>query len=99
MDKERYRIGKVYISATNPEDAENTITQAAIQGVTGYICVSNVRTVYMPNHDKDYCDLMNNAFMCTPDGMPLTWMARLWGRKEVQRTDGPDLFVSMLNKP
>ena len=99
MNQERYRIGKVYISATNPEEAEGKITNAALNGVNGYICVSNVRTVYMANHDKDYCELMNNAFMCTPDGMPLTWMARLWGRKDVKRTDGPDLFVSMLTKP
>ena len=42
---------------------------------------------------------MNEAFMCLPDGIPLTWMAHLWGLNEVQRTDGPDLFVSMLNKP
>ena len=99
MDQETYRIGKVYISATNPKDAEDRLTQAALDGVNGYVCVSNVRTVYMANHDRDYCDLMNNAFMCTPDGMPLTWMARLWGRKDVQRTDGPNLFVSMLSKP
>ena len=26
-------------------------------------------------------------------------MARLWGRKDVNRTDGPDLLVSMFNKP
>ena len=99
MNSERYRIGKVYISATNPKDAEDRITQAAFNGIDGYICVSNVRTVYMANRNKDYCELMNNAFMCTPDGMPLTWMARLWGLKDVHRTDGPDLFVSMLNKP
>lgn len=99
MDKERYRIGKVYITATNPQDAESRIVQAARDGVTDYICVSNMRTVVLANEDKEYCKLMNEAFMCLPDGMPLTWMARLWGRRDVNRTDGPDLMVSMLNKP
>ena len=99
MNEERYRIGKVYISATNPQDAEARIVKAAREGVTDYICVSNMRTVVLANEDKDYCTLMNEAFMCLPDGMPLTWMARMWGRKEVNRTDGPDLMVSMLRKP
>lgn len=35
--------------------------------------------------------------MTTPDGMPLVWMARLWGLKDVQRTVGPDLFVNMIS--
>lgn len=99
MNQERYRIGKVYISATNPKDAESRITQAAQNGDNGYICVSNMRTVVLANADDRYCQLMNEAYMCLPDGMPLTWMARLWGLKEASRTDGPDLFVSMLNKP
>lgn len=99
MNTDRYRIGKVYISATNPMDAEERITKAALEGLNDYICVSNMRTVCLAQKDADYCRVMNEAWMCTPDGTPLTWMAHLWGRKEVQRTDGPDLMVSMLNKP
>lgn len=93
---ERYRIGKVYISATNPNDAKLRIEKAVEEGVNDYICVSNVRTVAYANKDAKYCEVMNKAFMCTPDGMPLVWMARLWGLKEVQRTVGPDLFVQMI---
>ena len=99
MSQERYRIGEVYISATNPQDAEERITLAARNGEKGYICVSNAYTVDVANADDDYLRVMNEAFMCLPDGTPLLWMARLWGLKYVQRTDGPDLFVSMLNKP
>ncbi|MBR3855883.1 MAG: WecB/TagA/CpsF family glycosyltransferase [Bacteroidaceae bacterium] len=39
---------------------------------------------------------MHNALMCLPDGMPLVWMARLWGLKDVGRSAGPDLFTTML---
>lgn len=92
----RYRIGKVYISATSPSDAKERITRAVAEGMNDYICVSNVRTVAYANKHEEYCELMNNAFMCTPDGMPLVWMARLWGLKDVQRTVGPDLFIAML---
>ena len=96
---EKYRIGKVYISRTTPEKTIANIKQAIKEERNEYICVSNVRTVAYANKkkNKDYRDLMNNAFMCTPDGMPLVWMARLWGLKDVQRTVGPDLFIAMLN--
>lgn len=92
----KYLIGKVYISATNPDDAVSHINDAVQGGVNGYICVSNVRTVSLANKDEKYREVMNNAFMCTPDGMPLVWMARLWGLKGVQRTVGPDLFMQMI---
>lgn len=96
---EKYRIGKVYISRTTPEKTIANITQAVKEGRNEYVCVSNVRTVAYANKkgNKEYLELMNNAFMCTPDGMPLVWMARLWGLKDVQRTVGPDLFTAMLN--
>ena len=96
---EKYRIGKVYISRTTPEKTIAAITIAVKEGQNEYICVSNVRTVAYANkkNNKEYRDLMNNAFMCTPDGMPLVWMARMWGLKDVQRTVGPDLFTTMLS--
>lgn len=96
MTSEKYRIGKTYISATNPEDAKRRIEEAALNGKGGYVCVSNIRTVVYANKHADYAALMSNAFMCFPDGMPLVWMARLWGRKDVLRTTGPDLMVKML---
>ncbi len=96
---EKYRIGKVYISRTTPQKTIAAITQAIKEGRNEYICVSNVRTTAHANKKKEseYRDLMNNAFMCTPDGMPLVWMARLWGLGDVQRTVGPDIFTAMLN--
>ena len=96
---EKYRIGYIYISRTTTEKTIANIEQAIKEERNEYICVSNVRTVAYANKkkNKDYRDLMNNAFMCTPDGMPLVSMARLWGLKDVQRTVGPDLFTAMLN--
>lgn len=93
---DRYRIGKVLISITTPSDAVKKITEAVRNHVCGQICVSNVRTVSFAQSHPDYAEIMNNSFMCTPDGMPLTWMARLWGIKQSQRTTGPDLLVTML---
>ncbi len=93
---EKYRIGKVYITVTNPNDAKERIEKAALNGQGGYVCVSNMRTVVYANKHEDYRNVMEEAFMCLPDGMPLVWMGKLWGEKDVLRTTGPDLMVEML---
>jgi len=94
-----YRIGKTHISVTNPKNAQSRIEEAALSGNGGYVCVSNMRTVVYANKHNDYRVVMDNAFMCLPDGTPLVWMAKLWGLGNVQRTTGPDLFLSMLGTP
>ncbi len=33
--------------------------------------------------------------MVTPDGMPLVWLARVFGYSEVKRTYGPDLMLAL----
>ena len=37
--------------------------------------------------------------MVMPDGMPLTWVAKVWGLKQVQRSAGPELFLNLLTDP
>ena len=97
MNQKRYRIGKIHITATNPKDAEEQITQAALKGEGGYICVSNVRMIRHAGKHPDYAGLMEHSFMNIPDGKPLEWCAKLWGLKGVKCANGPALFKQMLN--
>ena len=97
MSKERYRIGKVKISVTNPKDAKERITQAALGGNGGYVCVSNLRMIRYAGEHLDYADLMGASLMNFPDGKPLMWCARLWGLKNVETTNGPAFFKEMLS--
>lgn len=91
-----FRIGKIHISKTNPESAIDTITNAAISGMGGYICVSNMRMIRFAGKDKTYKQLMDESFMNLPDGTPLTWLGKLWGIKGIACTNGPALFKRML---
>ena len=97
MNKTKYRIGKVRISATNPEDAKERITEAALSGKGGYVCVSNLRMIRYAGEHLDYADLMGGSLMNFPDGKPLKWCARLWGLKNVETTNGPAFFKEMLS--
>ena len=53
-----YRIGKTYISATTPADAQSRIEQAALSGQGGYVCVSNMRMVRYAGKNNGYANLM-----------------------------------------
>ena len=99
MSQNRYRIGKAYISATNPKDAEDRIAHAALNGKGGYICVSNMRMVMFAYKNPQYAKLMENSFMNLPDAEPIQWAAKMWGLKKVKRTMGPMLFKEMLCEP
>lgn len=96
-NKDKFRIGPVFISITNPKDAEKRIIDAASEGRGGFVCVSNMRMVMYADKHPDYAELMSRSYMNLPDGMPLTWCGRLWGIKDIYRICGPDLFDSILS--
>lgn len=96
-NKNKYRIGKTFISITKPQHAQRKIIEMVNDGVKGYICVSNPRTVVYASKHEDYLKVMDNSLMNLPDAEPILWAARLWGLKNVQRTMGPLLFREMIS--
>lgn len=99
MNKDRFRIGKTFVSITSQKDAQARIAQAVKEGKNTYICVSDPRTVDLASKDEKYRKVMENSMMNTPDGQPTLWAARLWGLKNVERTMGPILFQEMIENP
>lgn len=93
---EKYRIGKIHISNTKPEDARQKIQVAALAGEKAYICVSNMRMVRFANKNSEYRQVMKDSMMNLPDGTPLEWLGKLWGLHDVKCTNGPSLFNTML---
>jgi N-acetylglucosaminyldiphosphoundecaprenol N-acetyl-beta-D-mannosaminyltransferase len=98
MQGYNYRIGKIYISSTNPEKAKVYITLKCLNGEGGYICVSNMRMIRYAGNHPDYARLMEGALVNLPDGKPLAWLGRLWGLKEVECVNGPMIFKTMLTE-
>jgi N-acetylglucosaminyldiphosphoundecaprenol N-acetyl-beta-D-mannosaminyltransferase len=89
---ERFNIENVGISITNLEQAVDDIIKKAECSEPAYVCVTNVRALYIGNHDTDYCRILNNSYLTVPDGKPLEWYAHVTGLKNVKKTSGPDLF-------
>ena len=96
MDKDFYRIGRARIFITNYDDTISRVRSAVLSNKKGYVCVSNVRTVAIDNHNDGYHKVMESSLMNTPDGTPLIWCARVWGIKDAKRVCGPTLFERAL---
>ena len=96
MQKSFFRIDRVRISITNEDKAVQFIKDAVHNRQSGYICISNMRTVAIANKDDEYNAIMENSLMNTPDGTPLVWCGHWWGLKEVERACGPHLFPRVL---
>ena len=94
----RYRVGNVYVSISDPEKINEQVKQAVAQKKGGYITLSDVRSVAYAYTHPDYSKVLNQSVYTFTDGMPLIWMARLWGIKENQRTPGPVLFVNLISE-
>ncbi|HEY5346166.1 MAG TPA: WecB/TagA/CpsF family glycosyltransferase [Verrucomicrobiae bacterium] len=61
----------------------------------GYICVTGVHGVMEAQTDDTFKKILNNAFLCTPDGMPMVWAGKLNGNAEMSRVYGPDLLLDV----
>jgi N-acetylglucosaminyldiphosphoundecaprenol N-acetyl-beta-D-mannosaminyltransferase len=90
-----FKIGDLKLAAATKEDVVSFIKKS-ISKVNGYVCVTNTRTAYLSSKDKDYCQIQNNSLIIIPDGMPLVWLGKLSGHKNIQRIAGPELFECFL---
>ena len=86
----------VGVSAINMESALAAMVDALERKEKGYICVTGVHGVSEAQTDEGFRQILNRAFLCTPDGMPLVWVGRCQGRKEMDRVYGPDLMLAVL---
>lgn len=85
----------VQISAVNLEQAVTRILDAVASGVRGWICVRDAHGLVLCQSDPELRRAHNDAFLVTPDGMPLVWALRLGGWRTAGRVYGPDLMGAL----
>jgi N-acetylglucosaminyldiphosphoundecaprenol N-acetyl-beta-D-mannosaminyltransferase len=91
----RINVLGVGISGLNLETALDAIAEAVRTRRRGYICVTGVHGVMEAQRDEGFRRILNQAFLCTPDGMPMVWVGKLRGCKEIRRVYGPDLMLEV----
>jgi len=95
MAIERVNVLGVGISAINLPSALAAVADAVRARRKGYICVTGVHGVMEAQADTAFRKILNEAFLCTPDGMPMVWAGKLRGHSRMSRVYGPDLMLDV----
>ncbi len=95
MTIERVNVLGVGISVLNLRSALAAIAGAVSARRKGYICVTGVHGVMEAQADEQFRSILNGAFLCTPDGMPMVWAGKLNGYQDMSRVYGPDLMLDV----
>ncbi|WP_299491706.1 WecB/TagA/CpsF family glycosyltransferase [Acaryochloris sp. IP29b_bin.137] len=62
------------------------------------VCVANTHMLVEAHQRPSFSEVILQADMVTPDGMPLVWMLRLMGAKNQDRVAGLDLLRALCKK-
>ena len=95
---QRVDVLGVHVSAVNPGQALETITQWVEQQRREYLCVTGVHGVMESQDDDSLRGIHNRSGLTVPDGMPMVWCAHRAGFPTVERVYGPDLMLAVLER-
>jgi N-acetylglucosaminyldiphosphoundecaprenol N-acetyl-beta-D-mannosaminyltransferase len=95
-ERDRLPVLGALIDALSWPDAIDRLVRWGDARSSRYVCICNVHSVVTAAQDPAFMQVLNNADMATPDGMPVAWMLRRLGRPSQQRINGPDLMYRYL---
>ena len=93
--RRKFDVLGVEVDILNLDLADSRVQSWIVRREKAYVCVAPVSTVVQCREDEAYKRIVNGAQMVTPDGMPLVWLGRLQGNKDIARTYGPDLMLQI----
>ncbi|MFZ0591021.1 MAG: WecB/TagA/CpsF family glycosyltransferase [Bryobacteraceae bacterium] len=94
----------VGISQTSYAEVVDLCTQWRLERASGatrlarYICVTSVHGIIMARDDREVADVLNQADIATPDGMPIVWALHSLGCRNQQRVYGPTLMLEICRR-
>ena len=93
--QQRVNILGVGISVLTMETALQKIEALLDRGDRGYICVTGAQGIIEAQKDKNLRNILNSAFLNTPDGMPMVWLGKYHGFRNMGRVYGPRLMLAL----
>lgn len=95
MTPPRVDVLGVGISAVDIPSAVDRLDRWVAEEADRYVCVTGVHGVMESQDDGELKTIHNRAGMVTPDGMPLVWLGRIGGQRQMDRVYGPDLMLEV----
>jgi len=89
----RANVLGVGVSAINLDSAVAAVESSLERKAKGFVCVTGVHGVSEAQSDPAFRRILNEAFLNTPDGMPMVWVGRAQGFRDMRRVYGPDLML------
>jgi N-acetylglucosaminyldiphosphoundecaprenol N-acetyl-beta-D-mannosaminyltransferase len=80
------------------EDFIDQITILGHKRKPSYVCLVNVHMIIEAYRLSNLAEVINNAEIATPDGMPLTWALKLLYGIKQERVAGMDLLPDLLSE-
>lgn len=86
----------VNISAGSYSDISRSILKLAKERISSYVCVMNVHMLIEARKNFSFADVVDNADLVTPDGMPLAKGISIFHNYHQERIAGMDLLPDLL---
>jgi N-acetylglucosaminyldiphosphoundecaprenol N-acetyl-beta-D-mannosaminyltransferase len=86
------------VDISSYSDVCDRIQTLAQTNQSSYIVAANVHVIMTAYWQSAYRNILNQAALVTPDGMPLVWGMRWLGAKEQSRVYGPDLMLAWCDR-
>ena len=91
----KYNVLGIGVSALNLGLARDFVLSVRGQPHRGYVCATGVHGVSEAQRDPCVRTALNAAWLNVPDGMPLVWLGRWCGHRQITRVYGPDLMLAV----
>ena len=91
----RFNVLGTGISALSLDAARDLVLSVRGKKRLGYICHATAYGVNAAHGDTGFRAALNNSWLTHPDGMPLVWLGRWHGHRNVTRVYGPDLMAAV----
>lgn len=86
------------ITALPFDEQINTIVKWGSDRQSRTVCVANVHMIMEAYWNPEFANVLKNADLVTPDGMPLVWMMRQMGARSQDRVAGLDILMSVCDQ-
>ena len=89
----RFDVLGVGVDAIDMNDALKVFEEAIERGGGhDYACALGVAGIMEARRNPEMRRILNGSLLNTPDGMPLVWLGKLRGYRNIRRVYGPDLL-------
>ncbi len=91
----RFNVLGTGVSALSLEQARDLVLSARGGKQLGYVCHATAYGVNAACTDPAFREALNRSWLTHPDGMPLVWLGRWHGHRQITRVYGPDLLLAV----